>query len=145
MQYSYPPVEEDSSDMVHTHGDHLLKGKQLYGIDPVVEILHVDHAESSASRGAEIDTYRDVNQVTQDRCWKNRKTNQLSQIFNNKRIIGSLVAVLPQAEGFLGDRVKSMQIVYHLALGLEKGHPPGFRIYLQSGKWTFNYQKHPEE
>lgn len=44
------PVEEDSSDMVNTHGDHLLKRKKLYGIFSVVKVLHVDHAEISASR-----------------------------------------------------------------------------------------------
>lgn len=45
--------------------------------------------------------------------------------------------VLPQAEGFLCDRVESMQLFYHLPLCLEEGHPPGFWIYLQSWKWTF--------
>lgn len=44
------PVEQDSSDTFNTHGDHLLKPKELYGIFSVVEVLHIDHAEISASR-----------------------------------------------------------------------------------------------
>lgn len=51
------PVEQDSSDTFNTHGDHLLKPKELYGIFSVVEVLHIDHAEISASRWAEMRTY----------------------------------------------------------------------------------------
>lgn len=43
----------------------------------------------------------------------------------------SLVFVVPQAEGFLCDRVESMKVLHHLGLGLNKGPPPGFWIHLQ--------------
>lgn len=44
---------EDSLDAINMKGDHCLEHREFYGVFSVVEFLHVDHAEISASRRAE--------------------------------------------------------------------------------------------